>query len=84
MDFLIDLDRLLELRKEAEEIKCPFCGAIQPSDDCQYPVTYWGEDGPVEKECGECEERFFVEEMVERTYTVGKTIDRNGCIVEEP
>jgi DNA-directed RNA polymerase subunit RPC12/RpoP len=74
---------MIEQRKEAEQIKCPHCGAIQPNDDCQYPVTYWGEDEPVEKECEECEEKYFVKERVERTYSVGKTIDRNGYIIEE-
>jgi DNA-directed RNA polymerase subunit RPC12/RpoP len=77
------IDRMLEQRKEAEEIKCPYCEAIQPNEDCQYPTTYWGDDGAVELECVECEKKFWVEELVERTYNVGKALDCNGCIVEE-
>ena len=77
------IDRIFEQRKEAEEIKCPHCHTIQPNDDWQYPVTYWGDDENVEMECVECEKKFWVDEYVERTYTVGKAIDRNGYIIEE-
>lgn len=77
------IDQILKQRKEEEEIKCPYCATIQPNDDCQYPVTYWGDGGSVEIECVECKKKFWVSEYVERTYTVGKALDRNGYIIEE-
>ena len=63
--------------KEEREIKCPKCGKIQGNDDCQYPISYHGnEDGPIEFECDndvdECDAEFLVEETVERTYMVFK------------
>jgi len=76
------IESLLKRRKEEGEIRCPYCGAIQPNDDYQYPITYWGDDGVVEWKCVECEKQFFVEERVERTYIVGRTIDCNGYIEE--
>jgi DNA-directed RNA polymerase subunit RPC12/RpoP len=77
------IDCILEQKKESEQVKCPHCGAIQPNDDFQYPVSYWGEEGPVEIECVECEKKFWVEESVERTYIVGKAIDKYHQMIEE-
>jgi C4-type Zn-finger protein len=77
------VEQILKQREEAQEIKCPHCGTIQPNDDYQYPVTYFGDDVAFEMACVECEKKFWVDEYVERTYTVGKTIDRNGYIIEE-
>jgi hypothetical protein len=57
-----------------ENIFCPHCGQMMRNDDGQYPVHYWGtEDGPVEKECESCDEKFYITECVTRTYDVKKT-----------
>lgn len=77
------IERILQQRKEAEQIKCPHCGTIQSNDDYSYPVSYWGEEGPAEIECVECEKKFWVKELVERTYSVGKAIDKYNQIIEE-
>jgi hypothetical protein len=37
------IEEILKRRKEEQEIKCPHCGAIQPNDNYQYPVTYWND-----------------------------------------
>lgn len=77
------IERILQVYRDGMQIKCPHCGTIQPNDDYQYPVSYWGEDGPIEWTCTECEKKFWVEEYVSRSYTVGKTLDTSGYIVEE-
>ena len=38
-------------------------------------VTYWGEDGRKEESCNSCGKDFWVEEHVNRTWTVFKTED---------
>ena len=81
MEFLIE--EMLKKRQEEQEIKCPHCDTIQPNDDYQYPVSYYGEEGTVEMECPECEKKFWVKECVRRIYIVGKAIDYNGFIIEE-
>jgi len=77
------IERILERRKEEQQIKCPYCETIQPNDDYQYPVTYHGDDGPIEWECAECEKKFYVEEYVERSYSVGKYLDKIGFVRNE-
>jgi DNA-directed RNA polymerase subunit RPC12/RpoP len=77
------VDRILKRREEEQQIKCPYCETIQPNDDYQYPVTYWGDEGAIDYECSECEKKFWVEEYVERSYTVGKYLDKLGCVTDE-
>jgi hypothetical protein len=50
-------------------------GAVcaEADDDGFYPVTYWAEDGPEERDCESCEKTFFVEEHVARTWKTAKT-----------
>jgi hypothetical protein len=57
---------------------CPHCHAHYEVDACDGDgalVTYYGEDGPVECECRECEKTFFVQERVRRTYASGRTVE---------
>lgn len=79
------VDRMMENHDREREIRCPYCNKLQDNDDWQYPVTYHGEDGPQEWTCDDtdCEKTFFVEEHVERTYFVGKSLDKYNCIIEE-
>lgn len=63
--------------EEEHSCKCPFCG-FDLSTDCEYMidlVTYHGEEGKLEQACPSCDEDFFVEEHVDRTWTVSKTED---------
>lgn len=60
----------------ADKIWCPYCHTEYPLEEASEElVTYWGGDDIVEVECGECEKSFFVEELVRRTYTSGKTVE---------
>lgn len=76
LDFDAVVDAMVERRRNEQEIHCPHCGAKYDftSDDVGM-VTYWGEDGPQELDCGSCEKTFFANESVYRTFTVGKTWD---------
>ena len=79
------IDRILKTHKADQQIKCPYCEKIQSNDDYQYPITYWGDDGVVEWECDndDCGKKFFVDELVDRTYLVGKKLDSTGYVIEE-
>jgi uncharacterized protein with PIN domain len=70
----IDIEKVIQERLEDRQIRCPLCGELQSSDDGAYPVTYWGE-GPEEVECQQCEKKFWVEEIVDRTYDIRKEND---------
>ena len=76
------IERILKRRKEEQQIKCPYCETIQSNDDNQYPITFWGDEGVMEWECSECEKKFWVKEYVERSYTVGKHLDKLGYIAD--
>lgn len=68
--------RYEERYKEEHSIKCPHCG-YDYSDDCEFYnglVTYWAEDEPQERECYGCENKFWVEEKVDRTWKKAKTL----------
>jgi DNA-directed RNA polymerase subunit RPC12/RpoP len=77
------IERIIKRREEEQQIRCPYCSTIQPKDDNQYPVTYWGEDDVVEYECSECEKKFLVDEIVERSYMVGRYYDKWGQVTDE-
>ena len=81
------LARYEQMKKRYEEehsIKCPHCGYdyTEDIDFLQDLITYHGEDGPVKRECGECSKEFYVQEIVDRTYEVGKGISVEGEIHE--
>lgn len=68
------------------EVKCPYCGKDYQGDSeflGEDLITYHGESGPIQVDCGNCDEQFFIEEFVDRTYTVGKKIDDKNKIIEE-
>lgn len=79
------IERMLKAHEAEQQIKCHHCGKIQSNDDYQYPVTYWGGGDAIEWECDDelCEKKFFVDEMVDRTYLIGKKLDSTGYVVEE-
>ena len=64
----------LERYREEHRIRCPYCkevlydgGCINRLDD-DLPITYHGEDGEKEIECPACNETFFCDENVDRTW----------------
>ncbi len=67
------MDRWERQYKADREVRCPHCDHLHDNDDGFYPVSYWAEDGPEERDCEDCGKTFFVEEHVARTWKVGKT-----------
>ena len=54
---------------------CPYCGSQIEICDNHEVVSYWGsQDGPVERECGNCDKSFIYEEIVRRSWHT-RTID---------
>jgi len=78
MDCMACITRRIESQRQKEKITCPHCGHLQENDDGQYPVTYWAEDGAVERDCGNCGKTFWIKEYVERHYESGKKLDDMG------
>ena len=64
------VDAMLKAHREAKQIRCPACGYTFDMEDMLDLITYWGEDGPKDKECPSCEQKLRVTECVERTYEV--------------
>jgi rubredoxin len=66
------IERDLARQKERRQIKCPACGYVFDFEDvvCSGLVTYWGQDGPQEWECPDCEACLVVTEHVTREYDV--------------
>jgi len=73
----MDIEKMTKRYKEERSIICPHC-QMDYAHDCEFRedlITYHGEDGAVEKQCGFCEEIFFVNEVVNRTFEITKTLD---------
>ena len=51
-----------------EDIICPYCKQKQSSDTLYANVTYWGSDETKKIQCEECEEWFYLNELVERNF----------------
>ncbi len=51
------------------EVICPYCGEEQDISEARRLVTYWGEDGPQQRDCDHCGLSFMVEEHVSRSFT---------------
>ena len=64
-------------KKDNTTIICPFCqyDFNKNPEDIYKRVTFWGEEGAEECECPECKKKFFVEEVVKRTWKIGLTVD---------
>jgi redox-regulated HSP33 family molecular chaperone len=72
----IDRDQYIRDWRERQKIKCPYCNhEYDFTSEDMGMVTYWGEDGPQELTCDNCDKGFFADEHVDRTFTVGKTYD---------
>lgn len=71
-----DWDAVFAQMKHDGEIHCPYCDALVTDDECSH-ISYHGfSDTPlVEEHCPKCEERFWVKEMVTRTYETFKNED---------
>jgi hypothetical protein len=63
---------------------CPYCGSID-DDNPERNITYWGsQDGPLERECGNCEKSFIYEEIVRRSWhDICKTISVNSDVARD-
>lgn len=70
------IDRVMKHMQEAEQVRCP-CGYVFDQEDLQGLITYWGEDGPQERECPRCECKLIVTECVERTYEVSEVAGKD-------
>lgn len=71
----MDRDKYMEALRESWIIRCPHCKQVF-NDDEHECMTYHGSQDkgePTEVDCGNCEETFFVNEEVERTYESYKT-----------
>ncbi len=70
MAFSSELPVLYGETDDVSELRCR-CGeslGIDLCDDGEDMVTYWAEDGPVERECGSCGARVKIQEHVRRTW----------------
>lgn len=57
----------------ATVVTCPECGSSQDLADSDYAqsyVTYWGDDGPREYWCNNCDHKMLVQERVMRSITL--------------
>jgi uncharacterized Zn-finger protein len=81
MGYFKDTDSLmayLDEEMKKREIHCPYCSKeYDRESQLENLVTYWGEDGEVEVECGHCDKSYMVEEVVTRTYDVRKKEEKN-------
>lgn len=72
----MNIEAMLEQLHRETQIFCPYCDKEYVPDYCDGDgdlVSYWAEDGPVEKYCCNCEKTFYVQESIRRTYTTSKT-----------
>ena len=75
-DKMMDYETFKKSWDEEHSIKCPYCGEDYTNDSefKEDLVTYHAEEPPQEKECGNCEKKFYVQEVVDRTWEVGTVI----------
>lgn len=84
----IDLDAIERRYVEQHSVKCPNC-SHEYQDDTEFLsnnelITYHGsEDGAIKVDCYNCDESFYIKEIVDRTFEVGKKIDSRHDIIEE-
>ncbi len=66
------IEKFRETYEEEHSCTCPHCGYDMNNEpeDMQDLVTYWGEEGKLKQECNSCDGEFFVEEHVDRTWSV--------------
>ena len=64
------IEQAYDKRQAKKQIKCPACGYVFGQDAFLRYVTYWGESGPQDGECHNCESPLQITEHVERTFDV--------------
>ena len=64
------IDEALAKIAHDSSIWCPWCATAY--EDEGHCVSFWGEDAPVEAQCGHCEKMFEVHETVVRSYETKK------------
>ena len=67
-EFLEEFEKRMDALQKAREIHCPYCNTKQDEEVKMHFVTYWGDDGEKECRCEHCDEKFVVDEQVERTF----------------
>jgi len=70
------INEMMDKLRISQELHCPYCDyMIIGTESLAYVVTYWGyPDEPVKEiECMKCEKKFYVKELVLRTYESFKT-----------
>ena len=74
----MNIEKIMEKRRKDRLIICPYCGyehdISQHWEVMGSVVTYHGEEEPQEFTCQNCDEDFFVQEHVERTFEAKKTM----------
>ena len=57
------------------DFKCPYCAYKYEigKDELYDMVSYWGDQDIHELQCYECDQIFYVDEVVHRSFEVGKT-----------
>ena len=76
---MIDMEKFRENWKKEHSVICPHCkkDLTDDSEFMQYLITYHGEDGIKELQCPCCDENLYIEEHVDRTWSVGKEVIQN-------
>ena len=71
IDIKDQIARKMERMRKESIIVCPYCKAEIENDEGEYPCNYLGsvDSGGYHKwQCGQCDQIFWVEEIVERTF----------------
>jgi DNA-directed RNA polymerase subunit RPC12/RpoP len=77
------IDDYLDNIRERKRIRCPHCNEVNEDDEYEFVSMYgtiYNDDGLYEHECGWCGKVFFIHELVDRTYTTGKTHEEASLI----
>lgn len=65
-----ETNRLIAEQRRRESVQCPACGYVFDWESMASVTTYWGNDGPQERDCPNCETPLLITERVSRTYEV--------------
>ena len=74
---VFNIERRMKADRLDRKVVCPHCFSdIEYLDDPEFfidLITIYGDDGPVEVECPNCEKSFYVNEIVDRSYQTSPT-----------
>jgi DNA-directed RNA polymerase subunit RPC12/RpoP len=72
VDYIDTMFRMIDKLNDVT-VTCPECGHKQDLTDSYYVedyVTYWGDEGPKEYQCGSCDHIMMVQERVMRSFDI--------------